>query len=217
MSNYWYLYQNQQQSGPYSWEQLHHYASTGAINRMDLVWSEGMAEWARADQIPRLFPPAAPNPPSAAPPPLGQPAAQAYSSSYNASHLAGQKSSTGMEPNVAALLSYILGWLTGLIFFLIEKDNKFVKFHAMQSIVFFGGLTLLQILLGIFTSVIWSVLWRGVGTWAAWSTVTGLLGILSTLIWLATVILAIVAMVKAYKGEIFKLPVAGGIAEKQLY
>jgi uncharacterized membrane protein len=82
---------------------------------------------------------------------------------------------------------------------------------------FFCGLTLLQILIGIFSSVMLSLFLRTVGTWTAWATVTSLLGILSTLIWLATLILAIVAMVKAYKGEIFKLPVAGGIAEKQLY
>ena len=46
------------------------------------------------------------------------------------------KSSTGLDENIAALLSYILGWVSGLIFFLIEKDSKFVRFHAMQSILF---------------------------------------------------------------------------------
>lgn len=42
---------------------------------------------------------------------------------------------TGLEPNVAALLAYLFGWLGGLIFYLIEKDNKFVRFAAMQSIL----------------------------------------------------------------------------------
>jgi len=45
------------------------------------------------------------------------------------------KSSTGMQPNVAGLLCYLAGWITGLIFYLIEKENKFVRFHAMQSII----------------------------------------------------------------------------------
>src|SRR6266536_3408205 len=55
-------------------------------------------------------------------------------------------SSMGMQPNVAAGLSYVLGWVTGLIFFLIEKQNRFVRFHAMQSILFFGGLTVLNVI-----------------------------------------------------------------------
>ena len=61
--------------------------------------------------------------------------------------------STGIQPNVAALLSYLLGWVTGLIFFLIEKDNKFVRFHAMQSIIVFGALTVFNIVLSMFLSI----------------------------------------------------------------
>ena len=57
------------------------------------------------------------------------------------------KTSTGMQANVAALLSYGFGWITGLVFYLIEKENKFVRFHAFQSIVVFGALTVLSIVL----------------------------------------------------------------------
>ncbi|MQY55153.1 MAG: hypothetical protein GH156_01060, partial [Dehalococcoidia bacterium] len=46
-----------------------------------------------------------------------------------------KKSGTGIEPNIAGLLCYVLGWVTGLVFFLIEKDDEFVRFHAMQSII----------------------------------------------------------------------------------
>src|SRR5689334_2742884 len=46
------------------------------------------------------------------------------------------KSSTGLDENVAALLSYIFGWITGLIFFLIEKNSQLVRFHAMQAILY---------------------------------------------------------------------------------
>ena len=53
----------------------------------------------------------------------------------------------GMQPNIEAGLSYVLGWVTGLIFFLMEKQNRFVRFHAMQSILFFGGLTVIRIIL----------------------------------------------------------------------
>jgi hypothetical protein len=48
------------------------------------------------------------------------------------------KASTGLEPNVAGLLCYLVGWITGLVFILIEKENQFVRFHAMQSIIIFG-------------------------------------------------------------------------------
>jgi uncharacterized membrane protein len=103
------------------------------------------------------------------------------------------KSSTGLEENIAALLSYVVGWVTGLIFFLIEKDNKFVKFHAMQSIITFGGLMVISWILTMIPVIGWVI-----GT---------ILGILAFVLW-------IVLMVKAYKGEKFKLPVIGDLAEK---
>src|SRR6185369_8458392 len=60
------------------------------------------------------------------------------------------KSSTGLDENVAALLSYIFGWVSGLIFFLIEKDSRLVRFHAMQSL-------LLNVLAAIIGIVIWVI------------------------------------------------------------
>src|SRR5271168_1511846 len=56
-------------------------------------------------------------------------------------------SQTGMSENVAGLLCYLLGWITGLIFYLIDK-RPFVRFHAAQSIVVFGGLNILSYVLG---------------------------------------------------------------------
>jgi len=103
------------------------------------------------------------------------------------------KTSTGMQPNVAALLSYLLGFITGIIFYLIEKENKFVRFHAMQSIVTFGGLFVAGIIFAVIP-------------------VIGL--ILAPVLWIIEVILWVLLMVKAYQGEMFKLPVAGDIAEK---
>ena len=46
-----------------------------------------------------------------------------------------EKTSTGLDENVAGLLCYILGWITGIVFLVIEPDNKFVRFHALQSII----------------------------------------------------------------------------------
>ena len=103
------------------------------------------------------------------------------------------KTSTGMQPNIAALLSYLLGLITGIIFYVIEKDNKFVRFHAMQSIVVFGFLFVLSIILP-FIPVIG--------------------GIIMPILWITELVLWVILMVKAYQGETFKLPIAGDIAEK---
>lgn len=102
---------------------------------------------------------------------------------------------TGLEPNVAGLLCYLFGWISGLIFFLIEKDD-FVRFHAMQSIITFGAITVLSIIFGILFLVPF------VGA------------ILGAILWIGTIILWILLMVKAYQGERFKLPVIGDLAEK---
>jgi uncharacterized membrane protein len=106
--------------------------------------------------------------------------------------------STGIQPNIAAFLSYVLGFISGLIFYLIEKDNKFVRFHAMQSILVFGLLAVLH-----FTNmfVLFFVPWV-------------LRSAISMIISLATLVLWILLMIKAYRGEYFKLPIAGDIAEQ---
>lgn len=104
------------------------------------------------------------------------------------------KTSTGIQPNVAALLSYVLGVLTGVIFLIIEKENKFVRFHAMQSIITFGGLFVIQIVF-------------------AFIPVVG--AIIIPIISIASLILWVVLMIKSYQGEKFKLPIVGDMAEKQ--
>jgi uncharacterized membrane protein len=105
------------------------------------------------------------------------------------------KSSVDLDPKVAAVLSYLLGWVSGLIFLLLEKENRFVRFHAAQSIVTFGSLTLLNLVAGV---------------------IPILGGIIHSLIWPVTLILWIVLMVKAYQEEWYRLPVAGEISEKLL-
>ena len=103
------------------------------------------------------------------------------------------KTSMGIQPQVAALLSYALGWLTGLIFYLIEKENKYVRFHALQSMVTFGSLTVLSIVLTVIPVIGWTLI---------------------PVVYLVELILWVLLMIKAYQGEKFKLPVAGDIAEK---
>ncbi len=104
-----------------------------------------------------------------------------------------EKSSTGLDENVAGLLCYVLGWVSGLVFFLLEQENKFVRFHAIQSILVFGTITVASIVLGWipFIGVVFSVL----------------IGVLGFALW-------IILMIKAYQGVKFKLPWSGNLAEK---
>jgi len=106
-----------------------------------------------------------------------------------------EKTGMGMEQNVAGLLCYLVGWVTGLVFFLMEKENKFVRFHAMQSIVVFGGLTVVSLIVGIIPVIGWIVSW--------------LIGIVALVLW-------ILLMVKAYQNQMYKLPWVGDFAEKHI-
>jgi uncharacterized membrane protein len=102
----------------------------------------------------------------------------------------------GMAENVAALLCYILGWITGIIFLLIDK-RPFVRFHAAQSVVVFGGLTLIRFALVFMRGVTGGFL--GLGLF-------GLLGFLGFILW-------VVLMIKAYQHQMFRLPIAADIAD----
>jgi uncharacterized membrane protein len=101
-------------------------------------------------------------------------------------------SSIGIDPNISGALSYF--WIVGLIFFLIEKQNKFVRFHALQSLFYGVGFWILAVLLNVFSNFFFG------------------LSLLSDLLWLVWVIGAIYAAVQAYGGKWFKLPVVGDMA-----
>ena len=109
------------------------------------------------------------------------------------------KTSMNMDENIAGALCYVLGWVTGLIFYLIEKDNKFVRFHAMQSIIVFLPL---MIIIVIIQGILLFIPFIG---WA----ISGVIGLLTFILW-------IVLMFKAYNGEKWKVPFAGDIAENQI-
>lgn len=104
-----------------------------------------------------------------------------------------EKSSTGLPENIAGLLCYLLGWISGLIFYLIEKQSDFVKYHATQSLIVFGTLTLASIALGV---------------------VPFIGGLLAPLLSLLTFALWIILMIKAFQHTRYKLPWAGDLAEK---
>ena len=98
-------------------------------------------------------------------------------------------STSKKDGNTNALLTYLVGWITGLIFLLTEKEDQFIRFHAAQSVVTFGILSLV----GFIPFIGWML--------------TPLLAPIGLILW-------ILLMVKAYQGERFKLPVVGEWAEQ---
>jgi uncharacterized membrane protein len=104
-----------------------------------------------------------------------------------------EKTSTGLTENVAGLLCYVLGWVSGIVFVIIEQENKLVRFHAVQSIIVFGTLSIASAILTWIPYL---------GVFFAW-----VIGVLTFILW-------IVLMVKGYQGIKYKLPWSGNLAEK---
>jgi uncharacterized membrane protein len=98
-----------------------------------------------------------------------------------------------LTPGVAALLCYVGGWISGIVFLVLEQKNRFVRFHALQSIIVFGSLTLIGAVLGSIPLV---------GDGFQWA------------VFVVAFILWIILMVKAVGGEYFQLPWAGNLADR---
>ncbi len=113
------------------------------------------------------------------------------------------KTGMGLEENIAGLLCYVLGWITGIVFLVLEKDNKFVRFHAMQSIVTFLPLSIIAAVISMMGGAFF---WGFGGLWMIFSAI-------SWLIWVIALILWLILMFKAYQGEMYKLPIVGDFAE----
>jgi len=105
------------------------------------------------------------------------------------------KTTLGLNENIEAVLCYVLGWFTGIIFLMLEKDNSFVRFHAMQSLTTFLSLFIISMIVGLIPILGW---------------------ILAILITPASVILWLFLLYKAYQGEKYKLPIIGTWVEQQI-
>ena len=105
------------------------------------------------------------------------------------------RTALGCDANVAAALAYLLGWISGVVLLLAERQNRFVRFHALQSILVFGALSLAWFLCLAIPLLGWLISFI-------------LIPPISGVLWL-------LLMFKAYQGERFKLPVAGDIAEQR--
>ena len=114
------------------------------------------------------------------------------------------KTELGLDQNTEGALCYLLLWITGIVFYILEDNNKFVRFHAKQSILVFLPLTVLGVLLsGFFGFGPWL---RAPGWFFLWW--------IGSITWILVLILWLVLMLKAFKGEKYKLPIVGDIAEK---
>lgn len=149
-------------------------------------------------------------------PPPGQ---EGYGASYSAPPppTTQEKSTTGIDANVAAAISYI--WIVGLIFFFIEKDNRFVRFHAMQSILFgivWSVVMFALIIVGFVFTLIGTAISATAGgaIGSLFSLIVGLVWLLIWLVPLALFIGLILTAIKAYQGKTTKLPIIGNMAEK---
>ena len=107
------------------------------------------------------------------------------------------KTTSGLDENVAGALTYALGWITGIGFLVTEPANKFVRFHALQSLIVFGGLSLAWFV---------SMSIPPIGWFLAFVVIPPL----SAVLWL-------LLMFKAYQGERFKVPMAGEMAEQRVH
>jgi uncharacterized membrane protein len=105
------------------------------------------------------------------------------------------KTTSGLDENVAGALTYAFGWITGLVFLVTEPSNRFVRFHALQSVILFGGL-----------SIAWLVSMSipPIGWFLAFVVIPPV----SAVLWL-------LLMFKAYQGERFKIPVTGDMADQR--
>jgi len=113
-------------------------------------------------------------------------------------------SSTGLDPNVAAALAYLAGPFSGVLLLIVERSSRYVRFHAMQSIVGLGGLGVFSVALGVLAVL------------TVFISATGFKVLLY--VWWATggvwVVVWIICLVKAFTGRLWKMPLAGRYAER---
>lgn len=101
-----------------------------------------------------------------------------------------EQSSTGLDENVAGFLCYLLGFITGIVFLVVERESRFVKFHAKQSTITFLVLFVILLLIG-------------------WIPVIG------AMVWILSLVLWLLLMIKALQGKQYSLPIVGKVVEEK--
>ncbi len=115
-----------------------------------------------------------------------------------------EPTSTGVDARLASVLCYAGWWVTGLVFLFAERRNQNVRFHAAQSLVLFGGLSIVIALLSVFS----------IGMLVVSSGAFQLARILVYSVWIAAVVIWLLLMYRTFKGETWQVPFAGDLAAK---
>lgn len=119
-------------------------------------------------------------------------------------------SSTGLQSNIAAVLAYLAGWISGLIFLVIEQRDQFVRFHAMQSVMFSAIIWVVAAALSILIKLFALVPVIG-------PVMRVLIGLVESVFFVGAFIFWVILIAKAYHGERYKLPVIGDAAEANIF
>ena len=115
-----------------------------------------------------------------------------------------EPTSTGVDPRLSALLCYTAWWISGLIFLIIEQQNRVVRFHAAQSLVLFGGLSVLIALLSVFS----------IGMLVVSSSAFQAARMAVYLVWMTAVGIWLILMYRTFKGDTWRVPLAGDLAAR---
>jgi uncharacterized membrane protein len=113
-------------------------------------------------------------------------------------------SSTGLDPRLAVLLTYLGWWITGLVFLAVEKRHRHVRFHAAQSVVLFGTLSAVMLLLPL----------AAVGLLLISPGATEALARANGMVWILAAVLWVVLVVKAMRGETWRVPLVAPLADR---
>lgn len=121
-----------------------------------------------------------------------------------------KKVTFGLTEKAAYVLIYLFGWLSGLIFYFSEKDDKNIRLHALQWLIFSAAFCILMIILGIIFGAITAAtfLTGGLGAFVVFS-------IIDWILWIAYIVIMILGIVRAFNGSILKIPVAYDMAAKK--
>jgi len=115
-----------------------------------------------------------------------------------------EPTSTGVEARLASVLCYAGWWLTGLVFLFAERRHRGVRFHAAQSVVIFGALSVVMLVMGGASALALLVPGRAFQT----------LQSLDNLVWLSAIVLWVILLARTWRGDTWRVPFVAGLARR---
>lgn len=113
-------------------------------------------------------------------------------------------STTGIDERLASVLCYSAWWITGVVFLVLERQHHGIRFHAAQSLVLFGAISLLLVGLGAFSALALMVSSQAYQVVRALADVT----------WIGAAALWLVVVVRAWRGEAWRVPLVATLADR---